>query len=91
MLIRLISQENAQLTTGTGVVPNLLGLATNASVLTVGSAGTDLDAIASAFAAIRTRAAHCDPDVVVQHPTTGTPRGHCSPRRPPGPTWWGPR
>jgi HK97 family phage major capsid protein len=68
MLIRLISQENAQLTTGTGVVPNLLGLATNASVLTVGSAGTDLDAIASAFAAIRTRAAHCDPDVVVQHP-----------------------
>jgi HK97 family phage major capsid protein len=68
MLIRLITQENAQLTTGTGVAPNLLGLATNPSVLAVGSAGTDLDAIAAAFAAIRTRAAHCDPDVVVQHP-----------------------
>jgi HK97 family phage major capsid protein len=34
----------------------------------VGSAGTDLDAIAAAFLAIRTGAAHCDPDVVVMNP-----------------------
>jgi HK97 family phage major capsid protein len=68
MLTGLIAQENAQLITGSGVAPNLTGLAVASGVLTVGSAGTDLDAIAAAFAAIRVGAAHCDPDVVVMHP-----------------------
>ncbi len=35
----------------------------------MGSAGTDLDAIAAAFAALRVGASHTDPDVVVMHPT----------------------
>jgi HK97 family phage major capsid protein len=68
MLAGPIATENAQLITGIGIAPNLLGLATNSSVLTVGSAGTDLDAIAAAFVAIRVGAAQCDPDVVVMHP-----------------------
>jgi hypothetical protein len=68
MLAGLIATENAQLITGTGVAPNLLGLATNPSVLTVGSARTDLDGVAAGFAAVRVGAAHCDPDVVVMHP-----------------------
>ena len=68
LLSGLIDEENQQLVTGTGVAPNLLGLATEPNILTVGSAGTDLDAIAAAFLALRTGAAHCDPDVVIMNP-----------------------
>ncbi len=68
LLAGLIDAENAQLIAGSGVAPNLLGLLSEPSILTVGSLGTDLDAIADAFRAVRTGAAHCDPDVVVMHP-----------------------
>jgi HK97 family phage major capsid protein len=68
LLAGLIDAENAQLIAGTGVAPNLLGLTTHPSILTVGSAGTDLDAIAAAWLALRTGGAHTDPDVVVMHP-----------------------
>ena len=68
LLAGLIKEEYAQLLTGSGIGANLTGLLTTTGILTVGSAGTDLDAIAAAFLAIRTGAAHCDPDVVVMHP-----------------------
>ena len=68
LLSGLIDRENQQLITGTGVAPNLLGLAAEPNILTVGSAGTDLDAIAAAFLALRTGSSHCDPDVVVMNP-----------------------
>jgi HK97 family phage major capsid protein len=68
LLSGLIDEENQQLVTGTGVAPNLLGLATDPAILTVGSAGTDLDAIAAAFLALRTGSSHCDPDVVIMNP-----------------------
>jgi HK97 family phage major capsid protein len=67
LLSGLIDEESQQLLIGTGVAPNLLGLATDPAVL-VGSAGTDMDAIAAAFPALRTGASHCEPDVVVVHP-----------------------
>ena len=68
LLAGLIKEETAQLLAGTGIGANLTGLLTTSGILTVGSAGTDLDAIAAGFLAIRTGAAHCDPDVVVMHP-----------------------
>ena len=37
-------------------------------MLTVGSLGTDLDAIVAGIAALRTGPAHCEPDVIVMHP-----------------------
>jgi HK97 family phage major capsid protein len=68
LLAGLIKEETAQLLTGSGIGANLTGLLTTSGILTVGSAGTDLDAIAAGFLAIRTGAAHCDPDVVVMNP-----------------------
>jgi len=68
MLSGLIDVENEQLLIGTGTAPELSGLTTAVGVQTVGSAGTDLDAIAAAMLLLRNGAAHCDPDVVVLNP-----------------------
>jgi hypothetical protein len=61
LLAWLVDRENAQILNGTGVTPNLLGLTIAPGVLTVPSAGTDLDAIAAAFLALRTGAGDCEP------------------------------
>jgi len=68
LLAGLIKEETAQLIGGSGIGANLTGLLTTSGILTVGSAGTDLDGIAAGSLAIRARASHCDPDVVVMHP-----------------------
>ena len=68
LLAGLIKEKTAQLIGGSGIGANLTGLLTTAGILTVGSAGTDLDGIAAGFLAIRTGASHCDPDVVVMNP-----------------------
>ncbi len=68
MIAGLIDVENAQLIAGDGIGQNLLGLMADPNVLTVGSLGTDLDAIADAMLALRTGAAHCDADAILMHP-----------------------
>lgn len=67
MLAGLIDEENDQLLNGSGVAPNLTGLLTTTGIQTVGSAGTDLDAIAEAANKVRT-GAFVEPDTVVMHP-----------------------
>lgn len=67
MIAGLIDEENAQIATGDGTGTNLSGLVTAAG-LTVGSAGTDLDAIADAWRALKMGSAKVDPDVIIMHP-----------------------
>jgi|GEM_PF-3544965 len=67
MIAGLIDEENDQLLNGTGVAPNILGLTATPGIGTVGSAGTDLDAIATAVNTIRTTA-FLEPDIIIMHP-----------------------
>jgi HK97 family phage major capsid protein len=67
MIAGLIDCENDQLLNGSGVTPDLLGLLIDPNIQTIGSAGTDLDAVAAAANAVRT-VAFVEPDVVVMHP-----------------------
>lgn len=69
MIAGLIQTENAQVLVGDGLGTNLTGLVTaaNAAGSTVGSLGTDLDAVVEAMTRIRTTA-FVDPDVIVLNP-----------------------
>lgn len=67
MIAGLIDAENAQLLSGSGTPPDLEGLLVNADVTSIGSAGTDLDAVATAANTVRTLA-FVEPDTVVMHP-----------------------
>lgn len=77
MIAGLIDRENAQPIAGDGIGQNLLGLTVDPAIQTVGSAGTDLDAIAAAFLALRTGAAHCGRTWSSCIPLTGTPAASC--------------
>jgi HK97 family phage major capsid protein len=66
MIAGLIAEENDQLLNGNGTPPNISGLL-DATTTTIGSAGTDLDAIATAMNLIRTTV-YLEPDIVIMHP-----------------------
>lgn len=67
MLTGLIDAENDQLLNGSGTTPDLEGLLQNADIQTTGSAGTDLDAVATAANLVRVNA-FVEPDTVVMNP-----------------------
>lgn len=67
MIAGLIDTENEQLLRGDGTGTELLGLLNTAGILSLGSTGTDLDAIATGINAIRVTA-HVEPDLIVMHP-----------------------
>jgi HK97 family phage major capsid protein len=67
MLAGLVDAENGQLLEGSGTAPDLVGLVATSGIQTVGSAGTDLDAVAKAMNMVRT-AVFMEPDIVVMHP-----------------------
>jgi len=67
MIAGLIHAENGEILNGSGVAPHVQGLTTATGVVTIGSAGTDIDAIYAAVNTIRTTA-FLEPDVVIMHP-----------------------
>lgn len=69
MIAGLVHTENAQLLVGDGLGTNLLGMvpAAIAAGSTIGSAGTDLDAVVAAMTRIRTTA-FVEPDTIILHP-----------------------
>lgn len=67
LLYGLREEEEDQILTGNGTTPNLRGILNTSGILTVGSAGTDIDAIVDAIAAIRN--ANREPNALVIHPS----------------------
>jgi HK97 family phage major capsid protein len=74
MLAGLIDAENEQLLNRSGVAPDLVGLVATPAIQTTGSAGTDLDAIATAMNIVRT-AVFMEPDTIVMHPNDWSSTG----------------
>jgi HK97 family phage major capsid protein len=70
----LINAENAQLLNGTGISPNLRGILNTVGIQTVGSLGTDLDAVMAAANQIRVNA-FVQPDTVVINPNDWSSSG----------------
>lgn len=66
LLYGLREEEEDQILNGNGTSPNLRGILQTAGINTVGSAGTDLDAIVDGIAAIRTD--RRNPTAAVVHP-----------------------
>lgn len=66
MLFGLREEEEDQILNGNGTTPNLRGILQTVGINTVGSAGTDLDAIVDGIAAIR--ADNREPNAMVVHP-----------------------
>jgi HK97 family phage major capsid protein len=66
MLYGLREEEEDQILNGNGTTPNLRGILQTVGINTVGSAGTDLDAIVDGIAAIR--ADNREPNAMVIHP-----------------------
>lgn len=66
LLYGLKEEEEDQILNGDGNSPNLPGILQNAGISTVGSAGTDLDAVVDAIRTIR--ADNRDPNALVIHP-----------------------
>lgn len=67
LLYGLREEEEDQILNGSGTTPQLRGIYNTSGILTVGSAGTDLDAIVDAIAAIR--AEFREPNALVIHPS----------------------
>ena len=66
LLVGLREEEEDQILNGNGTSPNLRGILQTAGISTVGSAGTDIDAIVDAVRTIR--ADRCSPTAMVVHP-----------------------
>lgn len=66
LLYGLAEEEEDQMLSGSGTTPQLRGIYNTAGILTVGSAGTDIDAIVDAIAAVRN--ANREPNALVIHP-----------------------
>ncbi len=66
LLYGLREEEEDQILNGNGTTPNLRGILQTVGIGTVGSAGTDLDAIVDAIRV--TRAANREPNAMVIHP-----------------------
>jgi HK97 family phage major capsid protein len=66
LLYGLKEEEEDQILNGNGTSPNLRGILQTTGISTVGSAGTDLDAIVDAIRTIR--ADNRDPNALVVHP-----------------------
>jgi HK97 family phage major capsid protein len=66
MLYGLREEEEDQILNGSGTTPNIRGILQTVGINTVGSAGTDLDAVVDAINAIRTD--NREPNAMVIHP-----------------------
>lgn len=66
LLYGLREEEEDQILNGNGTSPNLRGILQTAGINTVGSAGTDIDAVVAAIAAIRED--RREPNGIVVHP-----------------------
>ena len=66
LLAGLAEEEEDQILNGNGTSPNLDGILQTAGINTVGSAGTDIDAVVDAIAAVR--ADRRSPNAMVVHP-----------------------
>jgi len=66
MLYGLREEEEDQILNGSGTTPNLRGILNTVGINTVGSAGTDIDAIVDAIAAVRND--NREPTAMVIHP-----------------------
>jgi HK97 family phage major capsid protein len=66
LLYGLAEEEEDQILNGNGTSPNLRGIYQTVGINTVGSAGTDIDAVVAAIAAIRED--HREPNGLIVHP-----------------------
>jgi HK97 family phage major capsid protein len=66
LLAGLSEEEEDQILNGNGTSPNLRGILQTAGILTVGSAGTDLDAVVDAIRTVRNKRRR--PTALVAHP-----------------------